>query len=420
MERELHPVELGEHVVGEVERPVGADVALGAAQDAEGSEQLVRRRDLLALAAEVVRGQTRDDADVRRVVADREVLIAELLRGAGHLLDRGLPVRPRRMHVQIAADLGHLDERRRLAPEAVLAQLRRYPGQPELRVDGLLVDAFGKLAERGDVLRGAGGPHELGAVARGCRNRELQRNALDRDAERAALVPLHDGDDRRQRGEALEHRDRISRSDDDAELVGEVLPAARVAGRLAVERDSGRLDERTCAVQQQSGTRPAAVARETRQDVPLGLRADSGNLAEAAGLRRRAELVHGAHAERAADLDEALRPDPEEPAEPDQLRLDLALELVQLRDRPRLDELLQPRLDARPDAAELTRAALANELRDGRGSRTDQLRRPAVRTGRVVAAAGEVEQPGKGLQPLRDRCVVGSGGAGHADSLSAR
>ena len=50
----LHPVELGEDVVGEVEPAVGEDVALDPAQDAERRQQLVRRRDLLALAADVV------------------------------------------------------------------------------------------------------------------------------------------------------------------------------------------------------------------------------------------------------------------------------------------------------------------------------------------------------------------------------
>ena len=51
----LHPVELGEHVVGQVEPAVGQDVALDPAQDAERRERLVRRRDLLGLAADVVR-----------------------------------------------------------------------------------------------------------------------------------------------------------------------------------------------------------------------------------------------------------------------------------------------------------------------------------------------------------------------------
>ena len=50
----LDPVELGEDVVGQVEPPVGEDVALDPAQDAERRQQLVGGGDLLALAAHVV------------------------------------------------------------------------------------------------------------------------------------------------------------------------------------------------------------------------------------------------------------------------------------------------------------------------------------------------------------------------------
>ena len=51
VQAQLHPVELGEDVVREVERAVGTDVALGAAQHAERRERLVRGSDLLPLAA---------------------------------------------------------------------------------------------------------------------------------------------------------------------------------------------------------------------------------------------------------------------------------------------------------------------------------------------------------------------------------
>ena len=58
----LHPVELGEDVVGQIEPAVGQDVALDAAQDAERRERLVGGRDLLALAADVVRRSARGTA----------------------------------------------------------------------------------------------------------------------------------------------------------------------------------------------------------------------------------------------------------------------------------------------------------------------------------------------------------------------
>jgi hypothetical protein len=54
MDAGLHPLELGQRVVGEVEPPVGEDVALDPAQDAERRQRLVGRRDLLGLPADVV------------------------------------------------------------------------------------------------------------------------------------------------------------------------------------------------------------------------------------------------------------------------------------------------------------------------------------------------------------------------------
>ena len=62
VQADLHPFELGEHVVGEVERAVGEDVALAAAEEPERREQLVRGCDLLALPADVVGVEPGDDA----------------------------------------------------------------------------------------------------------------------------------------------------------------------------------------------------------------------------------------------------------------------------------------------------------------------------------------------------------------------
>ena len=109
----LHPVELGKDVVGQVERPVRKDVALDPAQDAERCERLVRRGDLLGLSSDIVCVEPGDDAHVARVIADREVLVAESARRFAHFQHARLSVRRRRVHVQVAADLPELDERRR-------------------------------------------------------------------------------------------------------------------------------------------------------------------------------------------------------------------------------------------------------------------------------------------------------------------
>ena len=124
---------------GRSSAPVGQDVALDPAQHAERRQQFIRGSDLLGLAADVVGRKPADGAHGRRVIADREVLVAALPRGAGHLLDARPSVRPGRVAVQVAADVFEPNERRRLAAERLLAQLWRAPWEAQRPVDGLLV-----------------------------------------------------------------------------------------------------------------------------------------------------------------------------------------------------------------------------------------------------------------------------------------
>ena len=59
--------------------------------------------------------------------------------------------------------------------------------------------------------------------------------------------------------------------------------------------------------------------------------------------------------------------------EPDELRSDLLLEVVELRDPPGVDELVQPGGDAGTDAAKLLDTTAADELRDGSGRLSNRL-----------------------------------------------
>ena len=142
----LDPVELGQHVVGQVEPAVGQDVALDPAQHAERRQPRVGGGDLLALAADFVGGQPADGTDGRRVVADREVLVAALDRGARHLLDAGRPIGVvgvavhRAAHV-VLADQGLGELAGVGGPQLVraVADLGRKPGEIEAGVEGRLV-----------------------------------------------------------------------------------------------------------------------------------------------------------------------------------------------------------------------------------------------------------------------------------------
>ena len=98
------------------------------------------------------------------------------------------------------------------------------------------------------------------------------------------------------------------------------------------------------------------------EQLRLRLRADAGHIAQPAGVRRGSKLLRRVNVECAGDLKRTLRGKTEEAAEADQVRRQLALELLDLRDLARLHELPQPRLDAGPDAAELADTSLPHEV----------------------------------------------------------
>jgi hypothetical protein len=154
------------------------------------------------------------------------------------------------------------------------------------------------------------------------------------------------------------------------------------------------------------------LAVEPLEQPTLGLRPDARDGGQPPFARSLAELVCCRHAERSADLDHALRPDPEEAPEPDQLGLHLALELVELRDAPGLDELAEACGDTGADAAQLLHTPGGDELGDRRLRLADRLRSSPIRTRGVVAGVREVQQARERFQLLRDVGVC------HAVSLA--
>ena len=76
-----HDVELGQHLVGEVERAVGQDVALGAGQDADAEARLQRRGWPRDLRAQLLHAEAAGDRRRARVVGDDDVLVAARLGG---------------------------------------------------------------------------------------------------------------------------------------------------------------------------------------------------------------------------------------------------------------------------------------------------------------------------------------------------
>ena len=91
---------------------------------------------------------------------------------------------------------------------------------------------------------------------------------------------------------------------------------------------------------------------------------------------------------------------PEQARHPDELRQRLRLELLQLRQLAGLHQLAQPLLDPGPDPGELAHATRADELRDVRRRRADQLGGAPVRADGVVPRLVQVEQGGEGFEPF--------------------
>ena len=231
----LDPVELGEHVVGEVEPAVGQDVAFDAAQDAERRERRVGGGDLLGLTADVVGCESRDGADRGRVIADREVRVAAVAGRAAHLLHARAPVGPRRVAVEVAADVVELDQPRRRLAAAGLAQLGRPPRDAERAEDPCLVGRVGERAQGVDPGGRARGLDERGAEPLGRGDDELDRDALDREAHHAALLRGQQRHDLRQLDEPGQDGPRVGRGAHDGEVLALVPPAPRVPGHGGAE-----------------------------------------------------------------------------------------------------------------------------------------------------------------------------------------
>ena len=282
-----------------------------------------------------------------------------------------------------------------------------HQGRSERAVDRLLVGRVRQRLERRDVRGRARRAHERGPEPLRLGGDELDRHALDRHPHRAPLALLDHRDDLGQRGEARQHGARIRRGADDRQLLAGVAPPAHIAGRLAVERGRDAPDELPGAVEQQPAPRPRlGLAGERLEQPRLGLRPDPRHGPQPARGRRLAKLVGGADAERPRELDRALRAEPEVAAEADEIGRELALELCQLGDLARLDELAQPRLDPRADPAQLAHPPRPHQLRDRDRRAADRLGGAAVGAGRVRVRLGELEQRRERVQAVGDLGVV--------------
>src|SRR5205807_10179084 len=111
------------------------------------------------------------------------------------------------------------------------------------------------------------------------------------------------------------------------------------------------------------------------------------------------QLGGGADVKRPGDVDRALGAQPEVPAEADDVRGEVALELGQLRNLSRGHELAQAGLDPGTDAPKLPAATGGNELSDRHPAVADGLSGAPVGADRVRVGVAELQHGGKGVEP---------------------
>ena len=214
--------------------------------------------------------------------------------GAAHLLDARPAVRPRRVAVQVAADVAELDERRRLAAERRLAQLRRAPGDAErARRPRCSSGASGSGSSAATYAGEPGGAQERGAEALRLGGDELDRHALDGHAHAPAARSA------RPRAtiwgsaaKRAEHAARIgaahtTASRSHASRQRRTSPAASPPSAAAIPPTSSR-----ALVEQQPAPRPRlGLAGERLEQLRLDLRPDPGDRPQPARGGGLAQLV---------------------------------------------------------------------------------------------------------------------------------
>ena len=345
---------------------------------------------------------------------------------SAHLEHRRLAVRPGRVAVQVAADVGELDEARRLDRERRLAQLGRAPRHAERGVDApprRARPAAGRAPRRTRRCRSRARARCRSAPAR--RDEQLDRHALDRDADRAALGAL---DDARRSAAARSNASSTGAGSAAATTTASSLrrvdPAARVARDLAAERGRDRADELARLGQQRARRArprlgPAASAVE---HLALGRRPDArapSRSAPARAAARNSSAVR--HAERrarspASASARARSAGRARSAPAAASRSSSSSSAI----RPVSTSSREPRRDPRRRCP-----AARARARRGRAPSTGD-RRLAHRLGRAAVGprgegvrVGELEQRRERLEPLGDRRVVRVGGHASADSAAA-
>ena len=439
VDRRDDQVELGEQLVGIVERAVRPDVALGAGEHADSRMATPGCPDAPHVRAHLAWRETACHPRRRTVIGHRDVFVAPRVRRVHERVDRRGSVGRLRVTVQVAPDVLEAHEHRepagagRLDLSRVLTQLRRDPWQADRRVDLLLRrarDPPAALLPEDTVLRDpetALHPelaHPDVVLLRAREVRERRAEARRRDDPEIDLDPLA-MTDRRLRTSRLQDLDRLGevhegvdrplrarRDGEEIDVPDGFLPppdrachfhaadaghAPECPRELLGERE--RLPERHPLL-------PPAHDGDALQDVLLGLGLDSREPVELPGPRQRLESRQAPDTFALVEQLGGLRPDTRHVEERDHTGRDAAFRRLDLLHLPGLEVLDDLAGEVLPDSRHVIEPPLARDDLHVLRERLDVLRCPAVGADAKHVRPAQLEHVGHEVEEPRDLEVL--------------
>ena len=268
--------------------------------------------------------------------------------------------------MEVATDIGDLDEVERFCCARTLPELRRTIWEPESVEEVELRCCVGESTERSHVVRRPGRAEQLCAETFWARHDERDWKTVHCQAQGTPLVSLDERDDRGKVCKPVDDAMRVIRGAHDREFMRQLAEPARRACNLAVESRCD-LQRKGATPRDRQPPQSSGLARERLKDLRFGNRPDARNLTKATALRGLHKFVDRPQIEMARDVNYPLRSKAKHAPESDERRIKLCLEHADLGNLAGLDQLTKLRRDSKADSAEVAHATGADDCSDGRG-----------------------------------------------------
>ena len=322
-------VEPREHPVRKIQTSVRQDVDFAAVEDLDARKPRPRFVDFVGLALDAVQGQIPRRRGTRRVVGDRAVLVAEIDARPDHRVDRIAAVAPRRVHVEVSADVAprhqprqrarqrardlvvafaNLGRNRRQAERAVDVFLGLGPQEPVLRAQTVFrqrrAERCRMLPQGVDVRKRAGEEQQFGARVSRRREPDAHLRVLHQHV-RAPRASMEAARDDREMKDFLDCRRRVAAPGQDLDVADALAAAAQrsdrprpVDARQRLQPIHERFGDRHGTAEGNARQRPAQ-RRQREADLLLDVGGDARHVPDRAFLDGRREIRNRRGAARA-------------------------------------------------------------------------------------------------------------------------